>query len=105
MLILSNQIVVFIFIIWERLKLEIMTTILKWKKIQIEKHFDFRLNGSTDVNNNSSHQSDSEYGYALLRDEIKAQEGCNPDILIEQDGKDQNPHLTKFKDANDKYLG
>jgi len=72
---------------------------------QIEKHFDFRLNGSVDVDNNSSHQSDSEYGYALLRDEIKAQEGCNPDILIEQDGKDQNPHLTKYKDANDKYLG
>ena len=71
----------------------------------IEKHFDFRLNGSTDVENNSSHSSDSEYGYALLRDEIKAQEGCNPDILIEQDGKDDNPHLTKFKDANDKYLG
>ena len=40
-----------------------------------------------------------------MRDELKAQEGCNPDILIEQDGKDQNPHLTKFKDANDKYLG
>ena len=75
------------------------------KEDTIEKHFDFRLNGSTDVENNSSHQSDSEYGYALLRDEIKAQEGCNPDILIEQDGKDQNPHLTKFKDANDKYLG
>ena len=72
---------------------------------QIEKHFDFRLTGSTDVENNSSHTSDSEYGYALLRDEIKAQEGCNPDILIEQDGKDQNPHLTKYKDANDKYLG
>jgi len=72
---------------------------------QIEKHFDFRLNGSVDVENNSSHSSDSEYGYALLRDEIKAQEGCNPDILIEQDGKDQNPHLTKYKDANDKYLG
>ena len=71
----------------------------------IEKHFDFRLNGSVDVDNNSSHQSDSEYGYALFRDELKAQEKCNPDILIEQDGKDQNPHLTKFKDANDKYLG
>jgi len=40
-----------------------------------------------------------------LRDEIKAQEGCNPDILIEQDNIDQNPHLTKYKDANDKYLG
>jgi len=75
------------------------------KDVPIEKHFDFRLNGSTDVENNSSHTTDSEYGYALLRDEIKAQEGCNPDILIEQDGKDQNPHLTKFKDANDKYLG
>ena len=77
----------------------------KMEEKQIEKHFDFRLNGSVDVENNSSHSSDSEYGYALLRDEIKAQEGCNPDILIEQDGKDQNPHLTKYKDANDKYLG
>ena len=71
----------------------------------IEKHFDFRLTGSVDVENNSSHSSDSEYGYALLRDELKAQEGCNPDIFIEQDGKDPNPHLTKYKDANDKYLG
>jgi len=78
---------------------------VKMVEKNIEKHFDFRLNGSTDVENNSSHTSDSEYGYALLRDEIKAQEGCNPDILIEQDGKDQNPHLTKYKDANDKYLG
>ena len=77
----------------------------KMEEKQIEKHFDFRLNGSVDVENNSSHSSDSEYGYALLRDEIKAQDGCNPDILIEQDGKDQNPHLTKYKDANDKYLG
>jgi len=77
----------------------------KMEEQQIEKHFDFRLRGSTDVENNSSHTSDSEYGYALLRDEIKAQEGCNPDILIEQDNKDQNPHLTKYKDANDKYLG
>jgi len=75
------------------------------KEDTIEKHFDFRLNGSVDVENNSSHSSNSEYGYALLRDELKAQEGCNPDILIEQDGKDQNPYLTKYKDANDKYLG
>jgi len=78
---------------------------LTMKEDTIEKHFDFRLNGSTDVDNNSSHSSDSEYGYALLRDELKAQENCNPDILIEQDGKDQNPHLAKYRDANDKYLG
>ena len=36
------------------------------ENIPIEKHFDFRLKGSTDVENNSSHTSDSEYGYALL---------------------------------------
>ena len=45
------------------------------------------------------------YGYALYRDELKAQDNCNPDILIEQEGKDSNPHLTKYTDANDKYLG
>ena len=72
----------------------------------IEKHFDFRLNGSLDMNNNDSYnRGDNEYGYALYRDEIKAQENCNPDINIEQEGKDSNPHWTKYKDNNDKYLG
>jgi len=71
----------------------------------IEKHFDFRLNGSLDTNNNSSYSSDNEYGYALFRDELKAQDDCNPDILIEQEGKDNNPHKTKYTDANNKYLG
>ena len=75
------------------------------QNVPIEKHFDFRLNRDIDVENNSSHSSDYEYGYALFRDELKAQEKCNPDILIEQDGKDQNPHLTKYVDANNKYLG
>ena len=72
----------------------------------IEKHFDFRLNGSIDTESNSSYsKSDNEYGYALFRDELKAQENCNPDILIEQEGKDNNPHKTKYVDANNKYLG
>ena len=75
------------------------------QNVPIEKHFDFRLNGDIDVENNSSHSNDNEYGYALFRDELKAQEKCNPDIMIEQDGKDQNPHLTKYVDANNKYLG
>ena len=74
--------------------------------VPIEKHFDFRLSGSIDTNNNSSNsRSDNEYGYALFRDELKAQDTCNPDILIEQEGKDNNPHLTKYTDANNKYLG
>ena len=71
----------------------------------IEKHFDFRLNGSIDTESNSSYSNDNDYGYALFRDELKAQDNCNPDILIEQEGKDNNPHLTKYTDANNKYLG
>ena len=72
----------------------------------IEKHFDFRLSGSFDTdNNNSYNRSDNEYGYALYRDEINAQENCNPDILIEQEGKDTNPHKTKYVDNNNQYLG
>jgi hypothetical protein len=73
----------------------------------IEKHFDFRLNGSIDTESNgrSSYSNDNEYGYALFRDELKAQEDCNPDILIEQEGKDNNPHKTKYCDNNNTYLG
>ena len=75
------------------------------ENVPIEKHFDFRLDGSIDTDNNSSSQSDWEYGYALYRDEINAQENCNADILIEQDGKDNNPHKTKYTDNNNKFLG
>ncbi len=75
------------------------------KEDTIESHFDFRLNGSIDTESNYSNARDSEYGYALFRDELKAQDNCNPDILIEQEGKDHNPHRTKYTDANNKYLG
>ena len=73
----------------------------------IEKHFDFRLNGSIDTESNgrSSYSNDNEYGYALFRDELNAQEDCNADILIEQEGKENNPHKTKYCDNNNKYLG
>ena len=75
------------------------------KEDTIESHFDFRLNGSIDTDNNYSSLRDSAYGYALFRDELKAQDNCNPDILIEQEGKESNPHKTKYCDNNDKYLG
>jgi len=75
----------------------------------ISKHFDFRLNGDidgVDRQDNESYQPESrDFGYAYFRDELKGREGCNPDITIEMDGKDTNPHWTKYKDANDKYLG
>ena len=75
------------------------------KQDTIEEHFDFRLNGAYEGSDSNSYSRDSAYGYALYRDELKAQDNCNPDILIEQEGKDSNPHLTKYTDANDKYLG
>jgi len=78
---------------------------VKMEEDTIESHFDFRLNGSIDTDSNSSNYSDNSYSYALFRDELKAQDNCNPDILIEQEGKDSNPHKTKYQDANNKYLG
>ena len=75
----------------------------------ITKHFDFRLNGDHDgVDRQDSDSYDPQardFGYAYFRDELKAQDQCNPDITIEMDGKDSNPHWTKYQDANDKYLG
>ena len=71
----------------------------------IEKHFDFKLNGSYDLESNNSYNRDNGYAYALFRDELKAQENCNPDILIEQDNKDDNPHKTKYVQNNNDYLG
>jgi hypothetical protein len=76
----------------------------------ISKHFDFRLNGDLDgvdrQEDEESYRPESrDFGYAYFRDELKAQKDCNPDITIEMEGKDSNPHWTKFQDANDKYLG
>ena len=78
---------------------------VKMEEDTIESHFDFRLNGSIDTDSNSSNYSDNSYSYALFRDELKAQDNCNPDILIEQEGKDNNPHKTKYTDNNNTYLG
>ena len=76
----------------------------------VSRHFDFRLNGNLsgldnqdDIDNYRPQSRD--FGYAYFRDELKAQDNCNPDITIEQEGKDRNPHWTKYTDANDKYLG
>ena len=76
----------------------------------ISKHFDFRLNGDIDgVDRQDDEQSyrpsSRDFGYAYFRDELKAQKDCNPDITIEMEGKEGNPHWTKFQDANDRYLG
>ena len=69
---------------------------------RISEHFNFKLDGNID---GQEYNKSQDFGYAYFRDELKAQDGCNPDINIEMDGKDRNPHQTKFQDANDKYLG
>ena len=76
----------------------------------VSKHFDFRLNGNfdgedrqDDIDNYKPERHD--FAYAYFRDELKAKEGCNPDINIEMDGKERNPHQTKFNDANERALG
>jgi len=76
----------------------------------ISKHFDFRLNGDIDGVDRQDeidgyNPQSRDFGYAYFRDELKAQDKCNPDITIEMEGKDSNPHWTKYQDANDKYLG
>ena len=75
------------------------------ENVPIEKHFDFRLNGSFDTDSNYSQERDLSYGFALFRDEINSQDDCNADILIEQADKDDNPHKRKFVENNEKYLG
>jgi hypothetical protein len=76
----------------------------------ITKHFDFRLNGDYDGVDGQDdidgyRPQSRDFGYAYFRDELKGQANCNPDITIEMEGKDRNPHEQKYKDANDKYLG
>ena len=76
----------------------------------VTKHFDFRLNGDIDgVDRQDDIDSYSpqsrDFAYAYFRDELKAKEGCNPDINIEMENKPSNPHQTKFNDANEKALG
>jgi hypothetical protein len=76
----------------------------------VTKHFDFRLNGDVDgvdkQDDIDSYDPQSrDFAYAYFRDELKAKEGCNPDINIEMDNKPSNPHQTKFNDANEKALG
>ena len=68
----------------------------------IESHFDFKLNGNINGQENS-HQND--FANAMYRDELKGRDGCNPDINIEQKDNQSNPHWTKVSDANEKYLG
>ena len=68
---------------------------------QNQKHFDFKLNGSL---NGSEYNKSNEFAYAYYRQELK-DNNLNADINIEQEDNQNNPHLQKHTDANDKFLG
>ena len=73
----------------------------KGEAIENEKHFDFKLNGSL---NGSEYNNNNNFAYAYFRDEMK-EKNLNPDINIEQEDNQNNPHLQKHTDANQKFLG
>jgi hypothetical protein len=71
---------------------------------QVSEHFDFGLYGDIDESGYGNNESGKKFAYAYYRDELKAKD-LNPDILAQQNGKDDNPHKTKHIDLNDKALG
>jgi len=79
----------------------------------ITKHFDFRLDGNINGNENSR---TNDFAYAYFRDELKGKvnkgDKCNPDINIEQkwgngsgEENQSNPHWTQVDTANERELG
>ena len=67
-------------------------------------HFDFSLFGNLNGNEYGEHETSEHFAHAFYREELKAN-GCNPDIIAQQSGKDSNPHKIKHVDANNKFLG
>ena len=79
----------------------------KGQPMQVEEHFDFKVDGSvSNSNNQEARTSGNNFAYAYFRDELKAQPDCNPDInIIMKDKDSNNPYQRKITEANDKYLG
>ena len=71
---------------------------------ETKSHFDFGLYGNLDGQESYDREDSDQFAHAYFREELKAK-GCNPDILAQQSGKDQNPHKTKHVDMCNKELG
>lgn len=71
--------------------------------LKVKSHFDFGLFGNLNGNEYSNDEG-RKFAYAYFRDELKAK-NLNPDILAEQEGKENNPHKIKHQELNDKALG
>ena len=66
-------------------------------------HFDFGLFGNLNGSEYSSEDTEH-FAHAYFREELK-EKGCNPDIIAQQSGNDNNPHKTKHVDMCNKALG
>ena len=67
-------------------------------------HFDFGLFGNLNGSEYGNTDEAEHFAHAYYREELK-ENGLNPDIYAQQEGKDNNPHKTKHVDANNKFLG
>jgi hypothetical protein len=75
------------------------------EKTDTQSHFDFGLFGNLNGRESYSDNEDAmHFAHAYYREELK-EKGLNPDIIAQQNGKDDNPHKTKHIDANNKFLG
>ena len=68
-----------------------------------QSHFDFGLYGNLNGSEYSSEDTEH-FAHAYFREELK-EKGCNPDIIAQQSGNDNNPHKTKHVDMCNKALG
>ena len=71
---------------------------------ETKSHFDFSLFGNLNGNEYGSGEDSSQFAHAYYREELKAK-GHNPDIIAQQNGKDENPHKTKHIEACNNFLG
>ena len=70
---------------------------------ETKSHFDFGLFGNLNGNEYGDYDG-KKFATAYYREELK-ELGCNPDIFAQQNGKDENPHKTKYVDECVKALG
>jgi hypothetical protein len=72
--------------------------------VKTDNHFDFGLYGSLSGSEYGRDDEAKSFAYAYNREEL-LKANCNPDIMAQQKGKDDNPYKTKHMEANDKALG
>ena len=73
-------------------------------KKESKSHFDFGLYGNLNGVEYGRGEDNEHFAHAYYREELKAN-GCNPDIIAQQSGKNDNPHKTKHIEANNQFLG